>query len=297
MRSIVKGNLTGIGALFLWATLVGLIKTVAEEFGVAAGTAMIYTIGAITGFILHGIPKISLISKAYLYGAGSLFVIYEIVFSQAIAMSVSTQQTLEVGMLNYLWPCLIVLLSMWINRIKLTWFVWPGIILTIGGTYLCVAANSDLNFISFIDNFKSVPYPYILGLAAGVTWALYSNLSVRCSKGANCIPLFFAIIAVILWVRFFASGESLHFPGFWPLCQLVFLGIILSFSYVMWEKGIHRGNFIFLAICSYFSPAASMLFASLWLNVFPSYEYWVGGGLVVGGSLLCWFSNYKGSVN
>lgn len=293
MTSVTKGNLTGVGALLLWGTLVALIKSISDSFGVSLGTALIYTIGAIVAFIVNGIPKFSLISKGYLFGAGSLFVIYEIVFSQAIAMSVTPQQTLEVGMLNYLWPCMIVLFSIWINNIKLRWIVWPGMALTICGIYFCVAANSSLNVAKLINNIITVPLPYIFGITAAVTWALYSNLSVRWSKGVNGVPIFFSVIALILWIRFFLSGEPFHYPGISPLCQLIFIGCVFSLSYIMWEKGINHGNFIFLAICSYFSPALSMFFATVWLKATPPLEYWFGVGLVVVGSLVCWLSNIR----
>ncbi|MBQ3033024.1 MAG: aromatic amino acid DMT transporter YddG, partial [Deferribacterales bacterium] len=202
VNSVHKGNLIGIGALILWGTLVALIKSVSEAFGVAGGTALIYTIGAIAGFILNGIPKISLMPKKYLFLAGSVFVLYEIVFSQAIAVSESSVQTLEVGMINYLWPCLTVLFSIWINGVKMRPIVWPGVIITVCGLYLCAAANSELNFFNFINNLAASPVPYILGLAAAVTWGLYSNLSVRYSSGANGVPLFFAAVAVFLWIKF-----------------------------------------------------------------------------------------------
>lgn len=272
----------------MWSTLIGLIRSVTEAFGVEAGTALIYTVGAAATVLRYGIPKISAMSRSYLFGAGSLFVVYEIVFSLAIGLSESARQTLEVGMLNYLWPCLVVLFSMWINKLRLNWMVWPGTAISIIGLYGCVAANSGLDFVELLGNVFRTPLPYLLGLTAAVTWGLYCNVSARYAKGQNGIPLFFTVIALILWVKFFIQGGEIQFPGYVPLLELLVLGAILGFSYTMWEAGLQRGNLLFLAVCSFFTPATSILFLAWWLDAMPPIGFWYGVAMVIAGSLLCW---------
>jgi len=293
MNSVVRGNLAGISALIMWSTTVGLIRSITDVFGAAAGTALIYSLGAIALLLKSGVPKVKAMPKIYLFGCGLLFVIYEIVFSQAISLAKDSQQSLEVGMLNYLWPCLTVVLSIWINKTKMYWWVWPGTALSIVGLYWCVASNGNMSLAGFLNNVYETPVPYILGLFAGIGWALYSNLSLRYSEGFNAIPLFFVFVGIMLWVNFFLQGGEIHFPGYKYVAQLLFLGAMFGFSYSMWEIGIHEGNFIFLAICSYFTPATSMLFASLWLNIIPPINFWSGVGLVIAGSLICWLASVK----
>lgn len=293
MNSTVYGNFAGISALVLWSVLIGLIRSVTEAFGVQAATPLIYTIGAAATFIKSGVPDIRRIPRKYLFGAGIFFVVYEVVFSQSIGMAQNAEQTMEIGMLNYLWPCLTVVLSIWINKVKLNWLLWPGLCVTLAGLFICVSAVGGLSLHSLAGNIVHRPIPYILGFAAAVLWALYSNMSIRYSKGFNAIGIYFAVIAAILWCRFLISGGELHYPGFRPACELVLIGMIIGFSYVLWENGIHRGNFMFLAVCSYFSPAASMFFAAVWLHTLPPAVYWAGVALVVCGSLLCWASGHK----
>ena len=291
MNSTVRGNLAGIGALILWSTMVGLIRSVTDAFGVAAGTALIYSVGAALLFIRNGMPEVRKMPRIYLFGVGSLFVLYEIALSQGVGMAENARQTLEVGMLNYLWPCLTVVFSIWINKMKLRWLVWPGTALAAAGLYWCFAANSGLDFSGLSHNVRASPLPYVFGMTAAVTWALYCNFSVRYSRGHNAVPVFFAGVALVLWMAFFLRGEELRFPGFGPLCQLLVIGVIVGFSYSLWEHALHNGNFIILAVCSYFTPAASMLFAALWLNAVPPLGYWGGVGMVIAGSLLCWRSS------
>lgn len=291
MNAVIRGNLSGISALIMWSVMIGLIRSVTDSFGVEAGTALIYSIGAIALFLKNGIPPVKKIPKAYLFGVGPLLVIYELALSQGIGMAESARQTLEVGMLNYLWPCLTVVFSIWINKTKLRRLVWPGTALSLVGLYWCVAANGNLDLAGFVENLRKTPLPYFLGAVAAVSWALYCNLSVLKSRGFNAVPIFFATIAVILWLGFFIRGNTLHFPGYKPLLELLVIGAIVGFSYSMWENGIHHGNFFLLAVCSYFTPAASMLFTALWLNAMPPFSFWGGVGMVIGGSLLCWLSS------
>lgn len=293
MNAVAYGNLLGIGALLMWSSMVGLIRSITEAFGVMAGTALIYSVGAAVTFLKNGVPEAGRMPKVYLFGVGSLFVAYEIIYSRALGLAGSAAQTLEVGMLNYLWPCMTVIFSIRINKTRLRWWVWPGTIISVAGLYWCVAANGGLELSGFIANLRANPLPYVLGLTAGVSWGLYSNLSFRFSGGFNAIPIFFAAIAAILWAGFFLRGGQLHFPGYWPCCQVLIIGAVMGLSYSMWENGIHQGNFILLAVCSYFTPAFSMLFAALWLNILPPAAFWGGVGLVIGGSLICWLAQVK----
>lgn len=289
MSSEVKGNLLGIIALLLWSTLVGLIKNVSVSFGVEAGTALIYSIATIFSFIV-GAPKLKDIPIKYFFMAGTAFILTEIFFSQAIAMAKTPSQVLEAGMLNYLWPSLTILFSMIINNVKLRWIIWLGIFVTIFGMYLCIGASGGLSINSIIANINNNPIAYIFATLGAISWALYSNLSVKYSKGVNGVSYFFAIVAIILWIRFFISGANIVMTSYFSLFSLIILGAILGLSYLIWEKAIHKGNFIFLVICSYFIPAVSMIFASILLKSFPNFEYWIGVIFVIIGSLLSWLS-------
>ena len=297
MTTVARGNLMGITALIMWSTMIGLIRSITETFGVAEGTALIYSVGAIAIFLKNGPPPVRKMPRVYLFGVGFIFVAYEIIFSQAVGRAESAAQTLEIGMLNYLWPSMTVVFSIWINKTRLRWWVWPGTALSVVGLYLCVAANGNVNLAGFISNILGNPLPYALGIIAGVTWGIYSNLSFRYSAGYNGIPVFFAAIAVILWLSFFAHGGRFDvFSGGYAwtaYAELAVIGAIMGISYSLWESGIHAGNFVLLAVCSYFNPAMSMLFASLWLNTIPPTGFWTGVVLVVAGSLICWQASIK----
>lgn len=283
-----RANFYGIAAILMWSTIVGMARSIMEGFGVAGGCALMYTIGALALFITGGIPKFREMPKSYLLGCGLVFVLYEVFLSQSIGLAASRRQVLEVGMLNYLWPCAIVVMSIWINHEKLRPWVWPGILVAIAGIFRCIASGSDVTLSGFITNISASPLPYGLGFLAALLWGLYSNLSKRFAGSHNAVSLFFALTALVLWIRFFTSSETLSWPGLSTLCELLFIGMVFGFSYSMWETGIHKGNMLLLAVLSYFIPVISMLFASFWLKTTMEPGFWIGVALVVAGSLICW---------
>lgn len=283
-----KANLYGFSAILMWSTLIALVRSVSVAFGVAGGTALIFTAGAIVLFLRQGIPRVKSMHPIYVWGCGSAFVLYELLMSQSIGLAKSSQQTLEVGMLNYLWPCAIVVISFWLNKEKLRWWVWLGIAMSLTGIFLCLTSNSDVDLGGLISNIKDSPLPYGMAFTAAILWGFYCNLSRRYGEGENAVPIFFLVIALALWARFFITGSILILPDWKAWAELAYIGVLFAISYSFWETGIQKGNMLLLAFLSYFTPVFSMLFICLWLKVVPATGFWIGVASVVAGSLVCW---------
>lgn len=155
-------------------------------------------------------------------------------------------------------------------------------------------SGAELTFSGFIANITASPLPYGISFLAALFWGLYSNLSKRFAGNHNAVSLFFALTALVFWIRFLAGNETLSFPGLRPVCELLFMGMVFGFSYSMWETGIHKGNMLLLAVLSQFIPVISMLFASFWLKTTVEPGFWIGVALVVAGSLVCWSAGMNG---
>jgi hypothetical protein len=71
--------------------------------------------------------------KRYLFGCGALFVSYEVALYLAVGLSVSDQQVLVVGLINYLWPALILLTAIPILRYRARpWLGWAWLVVATG---------------------------------------------------------------------------------------------------------------------------------------------------------------------
>ncbi|MDL2283562.1 aromatic amino acid DMT transporter YddG [Oxalobacter sp. OttesenSCG-928-P03] len=288
-----RANLYGVAAILMWSTLIALVRSVSQAFGVAGGTALIFTAGSIVLVLRQGFPKIRSMHPLYVWGCGAAFVLYEILMSQSIGLATSSSQTLEVGMINYLWPCAIVVISIWINKERMRWWVWLGILCSLAGIYLCITSNSDVDLAGFARNIMATPLPYGMAFVAAILWGFYCNLSRRYGEGQNAVPFFFIVIASTLWVRFFITGSTITWPGWTAWAELVYIGVVFAVSYACWETGIQKGNMLLLAVISYFTPVFSMLFMCMWLKTMPGTGFWIGVALVVAGSLVCWTATRK----
>ena len=154
---------SGLLAVLLWGTVVGLIRSVSENFGPVGGAALIYTAGSIFLVLLLGFPRLRAFPRSYLIVGSLLFVAYEICLSLSLGYAADRAQAIELGIVNYLWPCFTVVLAMLINGQRASAWVAPGILLSLGGIVWVVGGSGGLSWERTVANVSSNPLSY--GLA------------------------------------------------------------------------------------------------------------------------------------
>ncbi|PXB02761.1 MULTISPECIES: aromatic amino acid DMT transporter YddG [Pectobacterium] len=285
-----RATLTGLLAIVLWSTSVGLIRSLTEALGPIGGAAMIYSTSTLCLLAFYGFPRIKTLPRVYLFAGGAMFVCYEIFLSLSIGLADSRMQAIEIGMINYLWPSLTVFFSLFINQQKSRFLLWPGLALSLGGIVWIMKGESDWTPELLWNNILANPLAYSLAFSAALTWALYCNITRRYGQGKSGVSLFFFVASLLLWVQYAFSTEgaiSLTLPS---SLQLLFMGTSTALAYSVWNIGIQHGNLTLLATASYFTPVLSTLLAALWLNITPAISFWQGVVMVTAGSLLCWYA-------
>lgn len=285
-----RATLTGLLAIVLWSTSVGLIRSLTEALGPIGGAAMIYSTSTLCLLAFYGLPRIKTLPRVYLFAGGAMFVCYEIFLSLSIGLADSRMQAIEIGMINYLWPSLTVFFSLFINQQKSRFLLWPGLALSLGGIVWIMKGESDWTPELLWNNILANPLAYSLAFSAALTWALYCNITRRYGQGKSGVSLFFFVASLLLWVQYTVSTEgaiSLTLPS---SLQLLFMGTSTALAYSVWNIGIQHGNLTLLATASYFTPVLSTLLAALWLNITPAISFWQGVVMVTAGSLLCWYA-------
>ncbi|MGI8472232.1 aromatic amino acid DMT transporter YddG [Pectobacterium brasiliense] len=285
-----RATLTGLLAIVLWSTSVGLIRSLTEALGPIGGAAMIYSTSTLCLLAFYGFPRIKTLPRVYLFAGGTMFVCYEIFLSLSIGLADSRMQAIEIGMINYLWPSLTVFFSLFINQQKSRFLLWPGLALSLGGIVWIMKGESDWTPELLWNNILANPLAYSLAFSAALTWALYCNITRRYGQGKSGVSLFFFVASLLLWVQYAFSTEgaiSLTLPS---SLQLLFMGTSTALAYSVWNIGIQHGNLTLLATASYFTPVLSTLLAALWLNITPAISFWQGVVMVTSGSLLCWYA-------
>jgi drug/metabolite transporter (DMT)-like permease len=277
----------GLVAILLWSTAAGLIRSVSERFGPLGGAALIYTLGAVLLFVLLGRPRVRSTSWFYLIMGSALFVAYEVCLSLALGYASNRNQAIELGVVNYLWPCLTVLLAIVMNGQKARWMIVPGTALALFGI-LWVVSGNGLSLATVVIHVNSNPLSYSLAVGCAITFALYCNVTRRYAGGQNLVMLFFVLTAGVLWLKYAASSEVIPAFTLNSSAQLVAAGVAMAGGYALWNLGILRGNLTLLATASYSAPVLSSAFAALWLGAHLTAQFWQGAVLVTAGSLMCW---------
>ena len=282
----------GLAAVLCWSTSVGLFRSVAEHLGPIGGAACVFTLSALLVTLRFGLPRVAQLRAmhpAYLWGCGLVFVLYEIALSLSLGYASNRTQTLELGMINYLWPSLTIVLATVFGLQRFHAGLVPGVLLAMCGIVLVLKGDGHLSVQSLWANVQSNPLAYGLAFAAAWLWPCYSVLSKRFSQWANALSLFLWIVSAVLWAKYGISSEG-ALRWTWPAAlQLGLLSGLTALGYSCWDYGIRHGNLTVMAVGSYFTPVLSALVGTVWLQVQPGWSFWQGVALVTLGSLICWW--------
>lgn len=285
-----RAMLIGLIAIVLWSAIVGLIRGVSEGLGAVGGAAMIYTLSALLLMLTVGFPNIKKFPRAYLIAGSLLFVCYELCLSLSLGYANTSTQAIEVGMVNYLWPSMTIILSVIVTRQKCSLLIIPGLVISVAGICRVLAGDHQLSYTEIAHNVASNPLSYGLAFSGAIIWAVYCVVTKKIAQGSNGITLFFMLTALVLWVKYFSAPQPEMTFNLPVLINLALAAMAMGFGYAAWNTGILHGNVTVLATASYFIPVISAVLAAFLLNSSLSVNFWQGAGMVSLGSLLCWWS-------
>lgn len=288
-----RATIFGLLAILLWSTMVGLFRAVTEALGPVGGAAMIYTCSGILLMFTVGFPDLRHIPRKYLLAGSILFTCYEICLALSLGYAGTRQQAIEASIINYLWPGLTVLFAILFIGQKASWWVLPGMLLSIGGVVRVLGGESGMNIADILHNVKSSPLSYFLAFSGAFIWAAYCTVTRKYAHGKNVITLFIMITAITLWIKYALGAQPIMHFSIQVALQLLLTAVVLGFGYAAWNVGILYGNVTLLATASYFTPVISSAIASVLLNTTLSWGFWLGGLMVCSGSLLCWVATRR----
>ncbi|MGF1698763.1 aromatic amino acid DMT transporter YddG [Photobacterium makurazakiensis] len=293
MLSTHKFTLAGCTAILLWSCIVAFIRNVTEQLGPIGGAAMIYTVSSVFLALFIGLPNPKRFSLKYLLIGGGLFVAYEMCLSLALGMANSRHQAVEMGVINYLWPCLTVLLAVIVSKKPVNPLLYPAMALSFFGVAWTVSGDEGLSVALLAANVASNPVSYSLAFVGAFLWAIYCNLTKRLAKGENGITWFFIGTAIALWVKYLLSNEP---PMAWTLqagIDLMLAASVMGAGYALWNIAIIGGNMVMLATFSYFTPIFSTFLSAILLDIELTTSFWQGVVMVTVASLSCWWLTRK----
>lgn len=274
-------TLIGLTAILMWSLLAALTVATGKipAFQLAA---MTFAIGALVGFLTWvGRPKAfrALMQPpvAWIVGVGGLFGYHALYF-----LALRFAPPAEAGLLNYLWPLLIVLFSSLLPGERLAPHHIIGALLGLAGTVLLFAGNSSGSFAP-----GQVP-GLIAAFVAAFVWAAYSVMSRKLSSVPTDAVAGFCLATALLAALVHGMVET----TVWPDTTIQWLAIIalgvgpVGAAFYAWDIGMKRGDIRVLGAASYATPLLSTAFLILAGFARPSAAIAIAAVLIAGGGLI-----------
>jgi drug/metabolite transporter (DMT)-like permease len=245
-------TLAGCGALVLWAFL-ALLSRMAAGIPPLQLTAMGFAIGGGVGLavVLARGQAASLRQGllAWAHGVGGLFG-YHALYFLAFALA----PALEVNLINYLWPLLIVLLAAPIRALRLGPVRLGGVALGFAGCALLVGPGAS---------FPPEALPgFIAAAGCAVVWAVYSVTAgtARLARIPTEAVAGFCLATAALAVVLHLGLETTVAPDARQWLAVVMLGLgPVGAAFFLWDIGMKRGDPRLLGTLAYAVPVASTL--------------------------------------
>lgn len=249
-----RATLAGIVAIALWSSLALLttltaalppFQVLATCFGVAAVAGLVWLAGG-GGGGLRGLRQPVAAFALALVALFGYHALYLVAFRHAPAV--------EVNLINYLWPSLIVLFAAVLLRTPLRAGQVVGTLLAFAGVLLLVTRGQALAF----------RWEYVGGYGAAFTaallWALYSVLNRRhADVPSTAIIGVCAAVAVLAAVVHFTVEETVT-PDALQWAALVTMGLgPTGAAFLLWDRGTKAGDLALLGTLSYAAPVLSTL--------------------------------------
>lgn len=256
-------TLVGFLAVLLWSTL--------ALFTAASGTMPPFQLLAIS-FAIGGLSLLALRPQSlgalrqplpvWALGVGGLFGYHFLYF-----FALRNAPPVEAGLINYLWPLLIVLFSALLPGEKLRWNHLAGCVLALAGAVLVVTRGQGFSFA------PEYALGYGAALAAALAWSSYSVLSRRfASVPSEAITGFCLATAALAAICHLFLEVTVWPDSLWQWGAILALGLgPVGLAFYVWDIGVKQGDIQVLGAASYSAPLLSTLI--LILTGYASYSH------------------------
>lgn len=274
-----RATATGFVAVLLWALLalftVGsaptpplLLNTLCFALGGTLGLIWAARTGALPN--LRNIPL-----KVYVFGTLGLFGYHALYFS-ALRLAPAA----EAGLIAYLWPLLIVVLSGLLPGERLRAGHLIGALIGFSGAALIIMGGSD----GFSPQYA---LGYGLAFLCALTWSSYSVLSRLVGTAPTATVAVFCLATAALSLPLHLMFEE----TVWPQSALAWASVAglglgpVGLAFFVWDIGVKQGDIQLLGTSSYAAPLLSTLVLVGAGVAAPSYTLLWAAILITGGAV------------
>ncbi len=274
-------TITGFGAAALWSLL--------ALFTAATGPVPPFQLLAMTFAIGGGLGALSWLARpgaaaalrqappVWALGIAGLFGYHALYFA-----ALKLAPPAESGLINYLWPLLIVLFSALLPGHRLRLQHVAGALLGFAGVVVLVAGRGA------IEIRPEYWAGYACAFACAFVWAGYSVLSRRVAAVPTDAVTGFCLATAALGLLCHLAFER----TIWPESALQWAAVVASglgpvgAAFYLWDVGMKRGDIRLLGIGSYAIPVASTGILILAGYAEPTWSLALACGLIAAGAVV-----------
>ncbi|MFC6672810.1 DMT family transporter [Marinobacterium aestuariivivens] len=279
-----QGRATAIGSIsvVLWGTLALLTQLTGNQIPPFQMLFMTFAIAwalmMVKGLLLGPAPLKQLRQplRAWLLGVGGLFG-YHLCYFAAMALA----PAVEVSLLAYLWPLLIVLFSALLPGQRLLAVHLVGALMALVGCWLLLDRGDSGFETQYLAG-------YALALGCALIWSTYSVASrLVASVPTDAVGWFCGATAL--------AGLVCHLlweAWIWPQQALQWVGILglglgpVGIAFFTWDHGVKHGDLRLLGVLAYGAPLVSTVLLVLAGFAEPGWALMLASLLIVGGALV-----------
>jgi drug/metabolite transporter (DMT)-like permease len=274
-------TLIGLTAILMWS-LLAVLTVATGKIPAFQLAAMTFAIGALVGSLTwigraEAFGALRQPPLVWIVGIGGLFGYHALYF-----LALRFAPPAEAGLLNYLWPLLIVLFSALLPGERLLPHHIIGALFGLAGTVLLFAGSSGSGFAP-----GQMP-GLVAAFIAAFVWAAYSVMSRKlkavptdavagfCLATALLAALVHGLVEITIWPDTTAQWLAIAALGVGPV----------GAAFYAWDIGMKRGDIRVLGAASYATPLLSTAFLILAGFAKASATIAIAAVLIAGGGLI-----------
>jgi drug/metabolite transporter (DMT)-like permease len=253
--TVRTATLIGSGAILLWS-LLALFTAASGAVPPFQLAAMTFLVGGLIGcatWVVRpaGLSALRQPPAVWALGLAGLFGYHALYFA-----ALRLAPPAEAGLINYLWPLLIVLFSALLpGEAGLRPAHLAGALLGLSGVVALFLGRGTLSY-----DAAALP-GYLASLAGAFVWSGYSVLSRRVGAVPTDAVAGFCLATAALSLACHLAFETTVWPagpGQWGAVLALGLGPVGA-AFSLWDIGVKRGDIRLLGIASYAAPVLSTL--------------------------------------
>jgi drug/metabolite transporter (DMT)-like permease len=188
---------------------------------------------------------------------------------------------LEVLVIQYTWPIIIVILSAFILKESITFRKTISIALGFLGVIVVLSKGE----FSRID--VSNPSVILLVGAGAFCFALFSVLSKKVKKSPTIVVSLYFLVALVASFLSMLYFSALKFPQFSDWFPITLNGLLVNgYSYIFWKKALRSAEASFIAPFVYIAPVISAIYLVFLFNEPFLMVYAIGLVLIILGGVI-----------